>query len=121
MDIDKTLSILQCKCPSCRDGKMFYSRGNPLLFKIPKMNPHCTQCDYKFEMEPGFFYGAMYVSYAIAVAQMVACFIIFWVLMDLPKLAVLFIIGGSVFLTSTLNFRLSRTIWVYMFHRPKKY
>lgn len=119
MAIDKTLSILQCKCPSCLKGKMFCSQGNPILFKIPKMSKYCAQCEHKFEMEPGFFFGAMYVSYALAVAEMIACFIIFRGFMELSNLTLLLIIAGVAFLTSTFNYRISRAIWVYIFYKEK--
>lgn len=28
----------------------------------------CDHCNQKYEIEPGFFYGSMYVSYALAIA-----------------------------------------------------
>src|SRR5690625_7536212 len=98
MEIDKALSILQCKCPSCLKGKMFRYPGNPLLFKIPKMSEYCAQCKHKFEIEPGFFFGAMYVSYAFAVAEMIVCLIIFGGFMDFSNLMLLFIISCVAFL-----------------------
>jgi len=119
MEKDKILSILQCKCPSCSKGKMFRSRGNPLLFKIPKMSESCDKCEHKFEIEPGFFFGAMYVSYALAVAQMVACFVIFKGFLDVSNLTLLLIVGGVAFLTSTFNYRVSRAIWIYTFYKKK--
>ena len=119
MKTENILSILQCKCPSCRKGKMFYTKGNPFLFKIPKMNKDCIECNHKFEIEPGFFFGTMYVSYALAVAEMIACFVIFWYLLDLPNLTVLFIIAGVAFLMSTFNYKLSRAIWIYIFYKEK--
>ncbi len=40
-----------------------------------KMNEHCPHCDHRFEVEPGFFIGAMYVSYAMSVGLMFAVII----------------------------------------------
>lgn len=119
MDIKQVQDILLCKCPSCREGKMFKSKGNPLLFKIPKMNKNCPKCDFKFEMEPGFFYGAMYASYALAVAEMIACFIIFWAILKLPAMTIVLIITAVAFLTSTINYMWARAIWVYIFTKNK--
>jgi uncharacterized protein (DUF983 family) len=46
-------------CPRCRDGKIFRGRMS--------MNPECPTCGLCFERESGYFLGAMYVSYALAV------------------------------------------------------
>lgn len=59
-------AILACKCPRCREGDMFkYSAFRPT--KFDKANEHCPVCGLKFEIEPSFFTGAMYVSYAFSV------------------------------------------------------
>lgn len=31
------------------------------------MPKHCAHCNLKYEPEPGFFYGAMYVSYGLSI------------------------------------------------------
>lgn len=65
----KLLAVIQSKCPRCREGDMFEGRVYGL--KKQKMNEHCPHCGFKFEIEPGYFYAAMYVSYAFSVAQVV--------------------------------------------------
>lgn len=119
MDIEQIRGILLCKCPSCRQGKMFNTKGNPFLFRIPEMRKHCPNCNFKFEMEPGFFYGAMYASYALTVAEMVASFIIFWAILKFPPTAIVLITVGVAFLTSTLNYRWGRAIWAYIFIKQR--
>lgn len=113
--MNTVVNVLKEKCPNCKKDNIFKSKGNFLLFRIPKMNERCQKCNFKFEKEPGFFFGAMYVSYALAVAQMIACFIIFWVLLDLSPLVVFFIIAFVVMASMTFNFRVSRAIWIYLF------
>ncbi|GAO41636.1 DUF983 domain-containing protein [Flavihumibacter petaseus] len=67
-------------CPRCREGKIFES-SNPYQFgKILTMNKECPVCGQPTELEPGFFYGTAYVSYALTVAFSVATFIAWWVL-----------------------------------------
>lgn len=117
MVLKQVQNIVMCKCPSCHKGKMFQTNGNPLLFKIPKMNVRCPKCDFKFEREIGFFYGAMYASYALTVAEMVACFIIFWVILKFPPLTIVAIVAGVAFLASTFNYRVGRSIWLYIFSK----
>ncbi len=34
------------------------------------MNPTCPVCGHRFEREPGFFQGAMYVSYGIGIVYL---------------------------------------------------
>ncbi|REG87171.1 DUF983 domain-containing protein [Winogradskyella sediminis] len=117
--MSKVINALNCKCPNCKKGKIFIKGGHLLLFKIPKMHNRCPECHYKFERETGFFFGAMFVSYALAAAQMIASLVVFWYFIDLSPLNVYLIICGIAFLLSTFNFKLSRTIWIYMFHSDK--
>jgi len=77
------LSILKMKCPRCREGKMFKD-ANPYkklsLKHIFDMDENCSECNQKYDMEPGFWYGTGYVSYALAVAVSVSTFVAWWVL-----------------------------------------
>lgn len=112
--------ILQAKCPKCGKGDIFDSKGNALLFKMPVMDKTCKECDYKFEVEPGFFFGAMFVSYALACAQMIASLVITWGILEIPVLYMFLCVVLMAFFTSALNFRLSRSIWIYMFYKDRK-
>lgn len=59
-------SILQQRCPRCRLGQIFrHSIFSIYLLRLPKMYDCCPACDLKFEREPGYFLGAMYISYAM--------------------------------------------------------
>ena len=117
MVMSKVIYALSCKCPNCKKGKIFSNGGNILLFNIPKMNKRCPKCNYKFEREIGFFFGAMFVSYALAAAQMITSLVVFWYFIDLSPLRVFFIITAIAFLLSTINFKLSRSIWIYLFYK----
>ncbi|MHA4844881.1 DUF983 domain-containing protein [Flavitalea antarctica] len=66
------VSLFSCKCPRCRQGKMFIS-DNPWMLKTTmKMNQTCPVCAQPFNLEPGFYYGSSYVSYALSIAISVA-------------------------------------------------
>jgi uncharacterized protein (DUF983 family) len=84
----KIFDVLNCKCPKCEKGNIFNDPGNILLFNIPKMNNRCKECDFKFEKEPGFFFGAMFVSYGLAAAQMIISLFVFWSFIDFLPLKV---------------------------------
>jgi len=111
------IDMLKCKCPNCKKGKMYNQLGSLFLFKAPKMNANCSECDFKFEKEPGFFFGAMFISYALIVAEMVASVVIFKFILDLSYIAVVSLSVLISILLSITNFRISRSIWVYMFYK----
>ncbi len=62
--------VLDGTCPKCGETKVFKVKGNPFLFRMPVMNERCSKCNYSFHREPGFYFGAMYTSYALTVAEM---------------------------------------------------
>jgi Protein of unknown function (DUF983) len=76
-------SMLTMKCPRCRRGPMF-THNNPFkkltLKHIFDMPDNCPVCNQKYDLEPGFWYGTGYVSYALAVAISVATFVAWFVL-----------------------------------------
>ncbi len=76
-------AILTMKCPRCRRGQMFTDSRtyrNLKLSHILGMPDSCQLCHQKFDLEPGFWYGTGYISYALAFAVSVATFIA-WVLL----------------------------------------
>ncbi len=64
----KIYSIVTCSCPRCHSGQMFVNKNPYKLENWDKMYSDCPTCHLHFEREPGFFQGAMYVSYALGVA-----------------------------------------------------
>jgi uncharacterized protein (DUF983 family) len=60
-------SALSCRCPRCREGKLF-RHGTTINFnKNMLMNKDCPVCGQPSEIEVGFYYGTSYVSYALTV------------------------------------------------------
>lgn len=51
-------AIARQRCPRCRRGMVF--RRRLTMYNL------CPACGLKFEREPGYFVGAMYISYAFA-------------------------------------------------------
>jgi uncharacterized protein (DUF983 family) len=72
----KLYSILRMRCPRCHEEPLFESRSAYSWSKMATMPKHCSHCGQKYELEPSFYYGAMYVSYGYTVAIFVAVFII---------------------------------------------
>ena len=80
------------------------------------MNPTCPVCGHAFEREPGFFQGAMYVSYGLGtlwlgVLGIAAHFVVVPVI-GLAG-AVVFIVAVHLASVPTM-FRYSRVIWAHV-------
>ncbi len=112
----KALAIAKCKCPQCQSGKMFnYPFWN--LNKFTEMDANCKVCDLKYEIEPGFFWGAMYVSYFLTVGLMLVLGgFILWVSngnADFWDYVIPII--SSLILISPLTYRFARVLMIYFF------
>jgi uncharacterized protein (DUF983 family) len=105
-------AALHAKCPKCRKGDMF--KQSSLGFLNQKMNTRCPYCNFQFEIEPGYFYVAMFVSYGMVVAEMVTLGIGTYILThsESPWLYIGVLLGIT-FLLSPFNFRFSRVILLY--------
>jgi uncharacterized protein (DUF983 family) len=68
-------AILHQRCPRCRVGSIFrYS-----IFRgFPKMFERCSICDLKFQREEGYFLGAMYISFALALVIIAILSALLW-------------------------------------------
>lgn len=66
----KLFSILFIKCPQCHEGK-FLERKVYDLSAFTKVRKSCPVCKMNYHMEPSFYYGSMYVAYALGVGLMV--------------------------------------------------
>ena len=103
--------ILQQRCPRCRSGGIFrYS----ILRGFPKMNELCPVCKLEFEREEGYFLGAMYISYGLALMVIAGLAAIlwavtgWWITKDVIWALVLFVP-----LAPTLTL-FSRVLWIYL-------
>ncbi len=111
----KINSILTGSCPRCQKESMYLDKNLLHLTKLLKMNEKCSHCDLKYQIEPSFFYGAMYVSYGLNVAIMLIVFLVAFFGFN-AKVGATFL---SIIIILTLLFpfvvRLSRNIYINMF------
>jgi uncharacterized protein (DUF983 family) len=105
------MSILQQRCPRCRTGKIF--RGS--IFRgFPKMHERCEVCNLKYEREAGYFLGAMYISYGLALVTIAILAALLWsvtswsIVKDIAWAAILFL----PFAPSLTLF--ARVLWIYL-------
>ena len=118
-------SMLTMKCPRCRCGPMFKDK-NPYkrlkLFHIFDMYDNCPVCNQKYDLEPGFWYGTGYVSYALAVAVSTTTFIAWLVLIGVSTddNRIFWWLGLNALLLVVIQpwlMRLSRVIYMRFFVR----
>jgi uncharacterized protein (DUF983 family) len=111
----KLNSILTGSCPKCQKESMYLDK-NPLhLTKVLKMNDHCSHCGLKYQIEPSFFYGAMYVSYGLNVAVGIAAFIVSFVFFGVTIEQSFLAIVISLIVLFPFVLRLSRNLYINMF------
>jgi len=110
------------KCPRCHQGKMF-ANNNPYSFKNGlTMKDTCSECNLKYERETGFFYGAMYVSYALMSGILIIWFLtdLIWLHMDALELATWVV--STMLILFPVVYRWARSIWLNFFvHYDKAY
>jgi ABC-type transport system involved in cytochrome c biogenesis permease component len=45
---------------------------------MPKMHERCAVCDLRFDREPGYFLGAMYISFVLGLAAVAVIAAVLW-------------------------------------------
>jgi len=112
----KAYGIFHMKCPRCNEGDLF---DTPTFsFKKPfDMPERCPVCNQKYEPEPGFYYGAMFVSYIIYGWFCIGFIaLLHWVL----DWSIAMSFGALILLSIILFvwlFRFSRAIWLNLMVR----
>lgn len=111
----KLYSILTGTCPKCMNESM-YADKNPLhLGSVLKMNENCSHCGLKYQIEPSFFYGAMYVSYGVNVGIAIGVFIISYLLFNSSIQTSFIAIVATLIVFFPFVLRWSRNIYINMF------
>lgn len=115
------LAVLQSKCPRCRRGNIF--SGSLYGLNLQRTNETCSHCHMKFEIEPGFFYGAMYVSYAFVVGEMLTVGFLTYLITGNDKSPWLYIFSIllSVLVLTPVNYRYSKVLLLHFLAPKVKY
>ncbi len=112
----KLNSIIRYKCPHCQEGDFFVDNNPYHLGRVGDVRAACAVCGRKFESEPGFYYGAMYVAYGLGVALSIGVYVV--LSMVRPDLAIWMQIAAillCITLLGPLIYTLSKVIWANMF------
>lgn len=111
--------IVALKCPQCREGNLFKKPGLYTVSGMGDMYDRCPKCNLKYEQEPGFWWGSMYLNYGFSVAIILPTFIVFKLLLDVSFYGSLALAGGMLALFIPVIFRLGRATWLYWFGKYK--
>ncbi len=89
------------------------------------MPKRCAECKQPFELEPGFWYGTGYVSYALSVLYLMITFVLWWIIigMSVDDNRFFWWMGiaiGTLILLQPWLMRLSRVIYLYFFIKYNK-
>jgi uncharacterized protein (DUF983 family) len=109
--ISTLAAILRQMCPRCRTARIF---RKSIFTGFPRMQERCPNCGLKFEREQGYFLGAMYISYGLALITIVALGLLLWAstswsLQKITVWAILLFLP----LAPTLTL-FSRVLWIYL-------
>lgn len=113
-------NVFQCRCPRCREGRLFKNGISVSIGKNNEMNERCPVCGQPTEIEVGFYYGTGYVSYMLAVMVSGATFVAWWLFIGFSFTDNRFAwwIGINAVLLLLLQpwlMRLSRSLWMSWF------
>jgi uncharacterized protein (DUF983 family) len=117
---NKLYSIIFLKCPQCHEGEFLeshpYNLGN-----YNRVRETCPSCGLKYKIEPSFYYGSMYVSYAVGVAIGVAVFVLITLFGVELSVGGLFaaIVGALIMLMPWIG-AVSKSIWANFFFKYNK-
>jgi uncharacterized protein (DUF983 family) len=99
--------ILRKRCPRCRRGRVFQS--------LWKMNENCPVCGLDFDRgDPGYFTGAMYASYAMAIPLLTVLTLIEYLIFPTWSLFQMVVLAAAI--STPLVpwiWQYSRVLWIY--------
>jgi len=112
-------SILNNKCPRCHEGNFFVTSNHYNLKKFGGLNDKCPVCNEDFRREPGYYYGATYVSYALTVSFGIGLYLLLCVVFSVEVVPFIITLSVLLFLLLPITYRFSRIIWIHMFVKYK--
>src|SRR5262245_11384205 len=95
---------LRLRCPLCGQGKLFR--------RWLRMHEKCPHCGVKFEREPGFFLGSIYINYGLTALIVAIAYPLLLFVGNVPEKPLL--IGAVAFTVGfpILLFPWARSLWL---------
>ena len=116
----KLYSILFGACPKCHQESMYVENNAYKLSNTLTMHERCSHCNIKYQIEPSFFYGSMYVSYGVGIAFAVTAFVLSYLIFESSLVTAFIAIVLALVGFMPIIMRLSRNIWINLFVRYDK-
>lgn len=114
----RLFSIINLRCPRCKVGPLFKAGQISRPGSLFAMHSACPHCKQSYEPEPGFYFGAMFVSYGINTALFISSWgALLFIYPNYSLSLLLAILLAVVLLSLPFSFRLSRSIWLAFFVR----
>ena len=76
------------------------------------MNDRCPVCDLRYEREPGFFLGSIYINYGLTALLVTVCFYSLYFGRVVSPQAALWIVTAFALLFPIWFFRYARSLWL---------
>lgn len=115
----KLHSIFFNKCPQCQEGDFFVDNHFFHLRRLLLLHKNCSKCNLKYMMEPSFYFGAMFINYALTVGISILIFLTTHLIFELSLLQSFIAIVVTLVLFALHTLRLSRIIWINIFVKFK--
>lgn len=113
----KIYGIVHQKCPACHEGPLFVEAAYFDIKKMGKTHDACPACGQDYRIEPGFYWGALYIAYGFSVFVSLLIFLLFFLLFGLPlNTSFVLLVIADLILTPFL-YKLSKTLWLHIFVR----
>lgn len=107
--------LLRLRCPNCGKASVFYRKKYQML-RAPLMKEVCDNCGYRFHREPGFYQGAMFVSYGMALLEgILAFFLARWLVFGLSPVTLILVSIAAVLFCAMWNYRFARVLWLNIY------
>ena len=105
-------SVLKLKCPKCQGGDLFVDK-NPYHFKrCLLMFDRCEKCNQDFQIEPGFYYGSIWMSYPLVVLITIIITSFFYLYLEVNFLFFILILASTMLSLQPLILRFGRAMWL---------
>ena len=106
-------AVLQLRCPRCRRGDLFPT--GTLSFSKPfDMHKQCPVCKLNYWPEPGFYYGAMFLSYIMYSFPILGLALLLTLVFGFSlneAMLVVILVSALIFV---YLFRVARSLWLAM-------
>lgn len=116
----KMYSVTHFKCPKCHQGDLYPTKIHSFKGWFT-MNNHCDHCGQKYNLEPGFYWGAMYIAYMVSSFFIFAFFALYFFVLNITVSYAFILSLASLILLYPFIFRTARAIWIniYVHYSPE--